>query len=80
MRRTSSQTPFRLDPGPDAASAVGPGLNEFSVAWPFTLLIAGELEEFIDRWAEWFADAAQGRLAYPSNMPEREPKESWRRA
>jgi len=79
MRRSSPQTPFSLDPGPEAARAVGPGMNEFAVAWPFTPLVIGDLNEFIDRWASWFADAEQGRLVYPSNMPERPPDGSWRR-
>jgi serine/threonine-protein kinase len=79
MQRNSTQTPFSIDPGPEAASAVGAGINQFAVAWPFTPLVVGELNEFIDRWAGWFADAEQGRLVYPSHMPERTPDGSWRR-
>jgi eukaryotic-like serine/threonine-protein kinase len=41
------------------------------VAWPFTPLVVGDLNEFIDRWAGWFAAAAQGTLHAPSLMPER---------
>lgn len=79
LPRASDQAPFSLDPGPQAARAVGPGLNEFTVAWPFTALVIGHLDEFIDRWAGWFADAAQGRLGHPREMPERRPEGSWRR-
>lgn len=78
MQRSSRQTPFSLDPGAEAARAVGPGMNEFQVGWPFTPLVVGDLNDFIDRWANWFADAEQGRLVYPGNMPERPPDGSWR--
>lgn len=79
FRRSSRQTPFSLDPGPEAAKAVGPGMNEFQVGWPFTPLVLGDLNRFIDRWANWFAAAEQGHLVYPSNMPELPPDGSWRR-
>jgi len=74
------QNPFALDPGVDAAKAVGSGMAEFQVAWPFTQLVVDDLDEFIDRWAGWFADAAAGRLAHPSAMPERSTQGSWRTA
>lgn len=81
MQRSSPVEPFALDPGEAAAKAIGSGMNEFQVAWPFTPLQIGALEDFIDRWANWFADAAEGRLAHPSSMPERQPVEgTWRRA
>jgi serine/threonine-protein kinase len=75
----AEQNPFALDPGEQAAKAVWQGMAEFQVAWPFTPLIVGELDEFIDRWAGWFADAADGRLNHPGSMPERNPNGSWRR-
>jgi serine/threonine-protein kinase len=78
--RQSRQRPFSLNPGADAAKAVGPGMAAYQVAWPFTPLTVGELAEFIDRWAGWFADAAQGRLRLPNTMPERPPEGSWRRS
>lgn len=74
------QDPFALDPGEDAAKAVWSGMAEFQLAWPFTELVVGDLDEFVDRWAGWFAEAAQGRLAHPSSMPERPPQDSWRRS
>lgn len=73
-----SQDPFSLNPGEESAKAVGSGMAEYQVAWPFTPLIIGELGEFIDRWAGWFADAAQGNLHHPSTMPERPTQGSWR--
>ena len=75
---TSSVAPFALDPGQQAAMAVGPGLMEYQVAWPFTVVSVGDLDEFISRWAGWFAEAVQGQLHLPSHMPERQPRGSWR--
>lgn len=79
FRPQPSERPFALHPGEAAAKAVWQGMAEFQVAWPFTPLIVGELDEFIDRWAGWFADAAEGRLSFPTSMPERDPGGSWRR-
>ena len=73
--RTTIMRPFRADPGPEAAKALWVGLAEFQLAWPLETIDA---EAFIDRWAGWFADAAQGRLQAPSMMPERPTPRSWR--
>jgi len=78
--RQSRQAPFSLEPGPESATAVGPGMGEFQLAWPFTRLVVGELDDIIDRWAAWFAEAAEGRLRHPSTMPEIQPDGSWRRS
>jgi serine/threonine-protein kinase len=53
-------------------------MNEYQVAWPFTALEVGALEEFIDRWANLLAEASEGRLHHPTHMPERPPQGSWR--
>ena len=79
--RRGRQDPFALDPAEEAAKAVGSGVAEFQVAWPFTSLVVGDLDEFIDRWAGWLADAAQGRLGRPRRMPERDgSQDSYRRS
>ena len=75
----SPHAPFALNPGAESARAVGPGIADFQPAWPFVAVVAEDLEEFISRWAGWLADASQGRLQYPSSMPERTPDGSWRR-
>ena len=72
------QNPFALNPGSEAAKALWIGVSEFQVAWPFTPLNTGDLQDFVDRWASWFADAAQGRLQHPGTMPERSAEGSWR--
>lgn len=72
------QNPFALAPGKESAKALWNGIAEFQVAWPFMSVSIGELDEFIGRWAGWFADAAEGRLNHPGTMPERSPHGSWR--
>jgi hypothetical protein len=79
IARSARQEPFALDPGEEAAKAVWTGMAEYQVAWPFTPLVIGELDEFIGRWAAWLADAAEGRLMHPHQMPEIQPQGSWRR-
>ncbi len=65
------QNPFALDPGTAAAKALWRGMSDFQIAWPFNPLTVGSLDEFIERWIGWFADAAAGRLRHPEQMPER---------
>ena len=80
MAQQSNRDPFSLKPGAEAGEAVGPGMNAYQVAWPFAKLDHDSLEDFINRWAGWFADAADGRLHRPNTMPEGNPKGSWRQA
>ncbi|MGW4914253.1 hypothetical protein [Streptomyces sp. NPDC004270] len=54
-------------------------MDVHEVAWPFIPLVIGDLDELINRWADWLAQAATGRLTHPSRMPERNPQGSWRR-
>jgi hypothetical protein len=78
-RQRSTLDPFDLDPGESAAKAVWNGMAEFQVAWPFSRLESENLDEFIERWAAWFAAAATGKLSHPSTMPERPSNDTWRR-
>jgi hypothetical protein len=80
MAQPVSINPFALAPGAKAAGAVGHGVNECQVAWPFTRLDGEDLEEFISRWAEWLADGSEGRLHHPTTIPDRSPAGSWRQA
>jgi eukaryotic-like serine/threonine-protein kinase len=77
--KSSRMAPFAMDLGEGAAKALGQGVAGFQMAWPFTQLVIGDLDEFVERWLGWFADAAQGRLNLPSNMPEKRDQGSWRR-
>jgi eukaryotic-like serine/threonine-protein kinase len=79
MPKRGRQNPFALNPSDESAKAVSSGIAEFQVAWPFTAIVIDDLDEFINRWAGWFADAAQGQLRHPSEIPERAPQGSWRR-
>ncbi|MER5475252.1 serine/threonine-protein kinase [Streptomyces sp. NPDC002685] len=74
----STTEPFALDPHHESRTAISPTLGMHQVAWPFLPLVIGDLDEFVDRWATWLAQAANGRLAHPSHMPERNPQGSWR--
>ncbi|MFF7648186.1 serine/threonine-protein kinase [Streptomyces canus] len=75
----STMDPFALNPHHEAHGAVGPAMGMNQVAWPFTPLSIGDLDEFIDRWTNWLAKAASGELGHPSRMPERDPHGSWRK-
>ena len=73
------QDPFALAPDAGAAIALAPGMAQYQVAWPFTELVVGDLEEFIDRWVGWFGAGVRGDLTHPAQMPERIAEGSWRR-
>ena len=77
--RARGLCPFNMDPNNEAAQALAPGIAPVQVAWPFTPLVPGDLDDFVAQWAGWFADAAQGQLRYPSSMPERPTNGSWRK-
>jgi eukaryotic-like serine/threonine-protein kinase len=79
LARLPQQDPFAMDPSSDAEQALAPGLHTHQVAWPFSPLIVGDLTDFVDRWASWFGDAADGALHRSSN-PERTVDGSWRRS
>lgn len=77
--RRSRQDPFARPPGEESAKALSNAMTEYQAAWPFTPLVIGDLDEFVDRWTGWFAAAAQGALTRPSRMPEGQPEGTWRR-
>ena len=79
VARRSSLDPFALSPSLDAALALSTAMHSFQVAWPFNSIDQGNETEFIERWIGWFADAAQGQLSRPRQMPERDPGGTWRR-
>jgi len=79
LPRQGRQDPFALPPGAESAKALSPGISEYQVAWPFTRLIVGEIDDYLDRWLGWFAAAAQGQLQHPMMMPERPAEGTWRR-
>ena len=71
--------PFAMSPeGRDTAQALSNGWHTHNVARPFMLIDQGDEESFVERWMKWFAQAAQGQLHCPSQMPESNPQGSWR--
>ena len=71
--------PYDMDPSHEAFQALAPIVDVVQCAWPFTAIDRGELVAFVERWLEWFGQAATGQLQAPSIMPERNPAGSWRR-
>jgi len=74
-----SHIPHAVSAWHDGASvALSMARNSPMVAWPFTLLKAGQLSEFIDRWANWLAACAQGTLQVPWEITTIDVSHSWR--
>lgn len=65
MSYRTRMAPVAVDPGEDAAKAVWSGMAEVQFAWPFTPLIRGELDDFINRWATWLALGSQDPTVVP---------------
>lgn len=81
IQKRGRQEPFALNPGgTEASEALAQGVGVFQVARPFIPLIVGELDDFVDRWAGWFGQAARGRLVHPGGLPELPGDGSWRRS
>ncbi|MFW6175003.1 MAG: hypothetical protein ACOC5K_04415 [Chloroflexota bacterium] len=80
FRNTRPVYPFALPPGEDAGKALSVVFDRYEVAWPFTVVESHALEGFSERWLNYLADAAEGMLRAPVNMPEHNPKGTWRRA
>jgi serine/threonine-protein kinase len=70
--------PFALPVGADALGAISVVVSTTQVAWPFTRIDPGDTSEFVERWAGWLAQAAQGTLNRPGRLPERDCRGSWR--
>lgn len=66
------QDPFSLTKGEDSAQALLPITAKFQLAWPVERVSPDNMDEFIERWVEWFAKAANGDLSRSSRMPERD--------
>ncbi|MFD0279814.1 serine/threonine-protein kinase [Kitasatospora sp. NPDC127111] len=63
-----SVEPFALTPNAEARRAFETA-EVHQVAWPFTPLEPGDIGPFIGQWATWLAEAAQGRLTFPVQLP-----------
>ena len=67
---TDVSMPTYLAPERDAALALSPVAHVWGLAHPPRRLEGGGLAEFIDRWMGWFAQAIDGVLARPQQLPE----------
>ena len=70
--------PFAMAPDATSRAALGRSTSIHQVAWPFTEVEAGDLEEFITRWATWLVETQARQLVRPATMPERSVARSWR--
>jgi eukaryotic-like serine/threonine-protein kinase len=71
--------PFALQPSSEEArGAIRPGVATFQVACPFRVVAAPTIDEFLDPWLGWLAQAVQGQLARPRQIPESPPAGTWR--
>ena len=71
IAQRSTVEPFALAPTDNyAALALTPVTDVRQVVWQPLPFDQGDDEQFIERWIEWFAAAADGSLSHPSHMPE----------
>ena len=70
-------SPYALSPRSAAREALRGGMGSEQLAWPFTPLVPGDLDDFIGRWAGLLAEGVGGPLSRPQHMPERDVG-SWR--
>jgi len=74
-----AEAPFAADPSEElVAKALMAVMGWSQLAWPFTRLDPGDIDEFTNRWIDWFTRAIQGQLSHPHSLPEG-PVGSWRR-
>lgn len=69
-KRDASIVPYAFPPGEDAAKALSNVIAEFQVARRFERLTLGDLDGFVDRWADWFGAGVVGDLHMPGRFPE----------
>ncbi|TSD65720.1 serine/threonine protein kinase [Aeromicrobium piscarium] len=83
MNRTGfrDQEPFAMnDLGENALHhALGSVMGTRQIAWGMTRIDAGDCDDFLQRWFDWFASAAEGTLQRPNRMPEKDVPRNWRR-
>lgn len=69
---TSFSEPFSLPViNQDIVLSFSPFGRRYQIAWDPLPFDQGDEEQFIERWMNWFAVAAEGNLTRPRSMPER---------
>jgi eukaryotic-like serine/threonine-protein kinase len=76
---SGSIAPFALTPS-EGATALSPAMGTKQLARSLRRLSMDELDPFVRRWGEWFADAYQGSLSHPSQLPEEAIQTNYRGA
>lgn len=71
--------PFSRGPDKTAAETLSTTMTEQQLAWPFTPIGPGQLDDFIGRWGSWLAAAAGRQLQHPTTMPEQPTDGSYRK-
>jgi serine/threonine-protein kinase len=74
------QEPFAMDDLGEAAlhEALRGVAGIRQIAWEFTPVDPGDCEDFVQRWLDWFASAAEGTLDRPNQLPEHPVPRTWR--
>ncbi|ABK02399.1 serine/threonine protein kinase [Arthrobacter sp. FB24] len=80
MQPTQRFRPFAAEFESREATAALRGEGNFLVAWPFAPLDADDLDEFIERWGVWFAQASKGELQAEQIHNIGDIQDSWRKA
>lgn len=78
LRPRTPEVVFALPPGEESGVVLSGRHRYFQLAWPFTPLRPEDLDDFVNRWAEWFGMAAQGGLVPPDVLAQRDPAGSYR--
>ena len=73
VSRQHEYAPFALGQDlQDADLASAPTIHTYQEAWGPVSVDDEDEDSFIDRWAEVFARASQGKLHHPSRLPLRD--------
>ncbi|MCX2950172.1 serine/threonine-protein kinase [Lentzea sp. NEAU-D7] len=75
----ASVTPFSMSPSPEIGMALSGASGQWRHAWPFMPVVPGDMNDFVDRWANTLAQAMDGTLTAPNLRPERLVEDSWRK-
>lgn len=78
MGRSRPVEPFACTPY-ESEYALKNVMGMMQLAWPVTEVDRVEPNEFVDRWLDWFADAAARKLQQPWQKPEKQCEGTWRR-
>lgn len=78
--RSRDQEPFAMNNLGEVHlhQALSRAMGVRQVAWEFTRIDPSDCDDFLERWLDWFAAAAEGTLQRPNQLPERPFQRNWR--